>query len=316
MIHQRLDIDLSISITSLAKLRATGAEISVMLPSSPSDMALVEQLREEADQYLSRFARVPTDAIVWQAGESERREVTKIGGIPYREADKLWPLGFSGTPLNFVAQICFADSRDLYPSLPGDVLLIFAGGRNKLSLVNDTPFYEIDWGNSLVFEWISIGNFPLITAAEIPQMPWQLMPCYGILHRTWDYVVPPDITPLESVEDILVLDGSKLGGICPWILERDYVRLDRETGIPGTYLCTLSSVNPHIYLPYTHPITPTSQSMSRVNMNEDWKRRRAVELAEWEHLHSLAFTIADSGLLNFFLDNSGRYVRWTAHCQT
>jgi hypothetical protein len=30
--------------------------------------------------------------------------------------------------MTFVAQFCFGDSTDLFPSLPGDLLLLFADG--------------------------------------------------------------------------------------------------------------------------------------------------------------------------------------------
>jgi len=275
VIHERLDIDGYKAADPLAQLRAAGVDTGIQLPSRPQDMALIEQLREEAASNLSVFERVPTDMILWQAGEPDRREVTKIRGAPYREAGKPWPLDTEGAPLNFVAQFCFSDSRDLVPPLPGDVLLIFAAGQTLLSLVDNQPFYVVQWGDGLFFEWVSLGDFPLAKAAEIPATPWPVMPCFGSLYLTWDCRVPPDFDLPESHDGIAVLDGSKIGGVCPWILDRDYTRLDQEIGIPGAYLCTLGSVSTAVYTSDLEFFNPSPPSQWGVHEEESWQQRRA-----------------------------------------
>ena len=196
MIHERLDIDHWKSVFSLARLRdeARGKPASMRpdacIISGPYDIAVLEQLREEAFAFLPDIERVPTDIFVWNRGEPERREVTKISGLPYREAGKPWPIARSGTPMNFVAQFCFADSRDITPELPGDILLLFLEGK-KWGCGDDD--YDFIWGapddqdSGVVLEWVSLGDFPLTTEAEIPQTKMRIMPCYGAIHRTWDY---------------------------------------------------------------------------------------------------------------------------------
>ena len=73
-------------------------------------------------------------------GEPTDRHVTKIGGLPYRPAKMPWPTGQDGTPMSFLAQINFANSKDLVGELPGDVLLVFTP--------DSDGFIE-----SLSFEW-------------------------------------------------------------------------------------------------------------------------------------------------------------------
>src|SRR6185312_12876038 len=118
MIHERLDIAHWTSFFSLERLRAEAygqpahMQPSACIISGPYDIAVLEQLRAEAYANEQRIARVPTDVFVWNRGEPENRAVTKIGGLPYRASGKSWPIAPSGVPMNFVAQVCFADSKD------------------------------------------------------------------------------------------------------------------------------------------------------------------------------------------------------------
>src|SRR5207244_784485 len=87
----------------------------------------------------------------------------------------------SGTPMDFVAQLCFADSTDLFDELPGDLLLIFADG-----------VYLKDWdgtdASALRFEWFKRSDVNPIEAANIPKTRWEIIPVYGEIHRTIDYL--------------------------------------------------------------------------------------------------------------------------------
>ncbi|MEM7227474.1 MAG: DUF1963 domain-containing protein, partial [Planctomycetota bacterium] len=61
--------------------------------------------------------------------EPEKPYLTKLGGVPHRESKKRWPMNRDGQPCTFVAQFCFADSRDIISTkLRGDVLLMFLPG--------------------------------------------------------------------------------------------------------------------------------------------------------------------------------------------
>jgi hypothetical protein len=290
---------------------ADAAETEIGLLSLPEDIALLQRLRASAYTSLPHLTRVPTDVFVWRAGEPARREVTKIAGLPYRRADLPWPLAPSGAPLTFVAQICFADSRDLVPALPGDVLLIFATGKRS---PRPDVRYDLDWGVGLTFEWATLDDFPLVEAAAIPPTPWPVLPCYGLLERLWDYRgVPSEI----AIDVPAVVEGTKIGGLCPWLDELDYVRLDQEAntpGAPGVYLGTLASVDSNVYasLPGLPPDVLAAPSSPDPEAVRAW---RLAQLAEYHLRSARALEIVDVGLLNFFLDDRGQ-IRWTAHCQT
>jgi Domain of unknown function (DUF1963) len=142
------------------------------------------------------------DVLQFVAGESVDRHVTKIGGLPYRPARLAWPVAGNGTHLTFVAQFCFADSRDLVGALPGDVLLIF-GTEN---LIYDTV-ENLAARGELLFEWYPLGLDQLVEADQIPPVGWPIAPCYGFLRRQ------PE--PAGGHE------GTRIGGERPFWAQRD-----------------------------------------------------------------------------------------------
>jgi hypothetical protein len=267
MVHERLDMTHWKSVFSLEKERANARaarehdpEVGGLI-TGPADIALLEQMQEEAFALEPGLECVPTDIFVWNRGEPTERAVTKIGGLPYREAGKPWPLGKAGTPMTFVAQFCFADSRDLVPALPGDVLLIFTVGV-EYRYKNEIDYYpklgnSYDEDSEAAFEWVSLGDFPLTTQAEIPQTGWQIQPCYGTIYRTWDYPTVDAFAHRHISENIQgVIWATKIGGICPW--------MQGEEDIPGEFLCALGSVFPNVREPFPflnepEPITHEQQ---------------------------------------------------------
>ncbi len=293
MIHQHLDIAHWNAIFSLSRLREEARSAKQRdhgvggIITGPADIALLEQAREEAFAHLPNIERVPTDIFVWNRGEPERREVTKISGLPYREAGKPWPTAKSGTPMNFVAQFCFADSRDITPALPGDVLLFFAEGKKWGDGDED---YDFTWGDfddrdsEVSFEWVSLGDFPLTAKAEIPKTGWQIMPCYGTIYRTWDYPTIDGFAYPHIADHIPpIVEATKIGGCCPWI--------QGEEDIPGRFLCMLGSVFPNVGEPFPF-------------LNEP-------EQITYEEQHtSHMLMIADVGELYFFINSYGD-LRWT-----
>lgn len=78
---------------------------------SPHDIAVVEQLRAKAfaGGRCDPGRAIPTDVFVFSLGEPARREVTKVGGLPYRPAADPWPTHPSGRSMTFIGQLCFAD---------------------------------------------------------------------------------------------------------------------------------------------------------------------------------------------------------------
>lgn len=308
MLHERVH---DLTSGTVPPPDADAEETEIGLLSLPEDVALLERLRASAYAGLPSLTRVPTAVFVWRAGEPARREVTKIAGLPYRQAGRPWLLGPSGEPLTFVAQFCFADSRDLVPPLPGDVLLICATGAPSPP---PAIRFSLTWGAGLSFEWTTFGDFPLVQGADIPPTPWPVRPCSGLVERLWDYRgVPPEI----ALDVPAVVEGTKIGGLCPWLDEPDYNRFDLETGTPGApgiYLCTLASVDSDVYaalpgLPPAALAAPTSDDPGAVRA---WRQAQSAE----EHLrHSRALMLGSVGLLNFFLDDRGQ-MRWTAHDET
>jgi hypothetical protein len=88
----------------------------------PHDVHVIDRIRER-DGVRAPHG-VPADWFVWGTGEGPYRAVTKLGGVPYLPTAMPWPER-DGTVGDFYAQLVFADSRDLVPELPGDVLLVF-----------------------------------------------------------------------------------------------------------------------------------------------------------------------------------------------
>jgi hypothetical protein len=141
---------------------------------SPRHICNNEQLRKAAHDQFDWGEAVPMDVFIMAVGEPPNRHATKIGGMPYRPAKTPWPTGKDGKPMSFLAQINFADSRDLTGELPGDVLLVF------------TPDAH-DYIESLHFEWQALGLTELISPDALPDQAWRPEPCYGHIYRTVSY---------------------------------------------------------------------------------------------------------------------------------
>lgn len=294
MIHEHLDIERWKSVFSLQRMREAGEKPDANIISGPYDIVVVEQLRAETFAADPSLDRIPTDVFVWYRGESPQRAVTKVGGLPYRGAGKPWPVASSGVPLTFVAQFCFADSGDIVPALPGDILLIFAEGKEWRH--GDEVNYDFAWGDNderdsdVYFEWASLNDkLPLVTAGEIPETGWRIAPCYAAIYRTWDYPAADGFAYPEIDEHIPeVLSATKIGGVCPWLAE-----LEESGELPtGRFLCSLSSIFPEIYQPYPF-----------LNVSEP------ISYDEWQA--SQILMIGDVGLMNFFINGYGD-LRWTA----
>jgi Domain of unknown function (DUF1963) len=263
---------------------------------SPRHLAVVEQLRAE---WLGR-RQLPgflTDVFIFARGEPADRSVTKVGGFPFWPKARSWPAGKSGQPMDFLAQFCFADSSDLFDSLPGDVLIIFADGR-----------YGEDWhegdAGALRFEWVNRSESRVVETGDIPASRWELFPVYGEIHRTKDYVMGEVTTELEKAYHqpwcIAVVEGTKIGGIPRWIQQAEK--------IPGRFLCSLGSVHPDYQvgsIRRTYPFTNFEGPLVR--------RRRGFRAGEEEIDGDRLLMWDDVGSLFLFLDDDGR-IHWTIQC--
>lgn len=252
MVHETVDIDSWNALfpleAELGSLDALGAgEHRYRTPYdifSPKDLALTEQMRQragfhaESRRFFNRLARRfrPVDYLLPALGEPPRREMSKIGGLPYRPRGA-WPTGSDGRPMSFIAQLCLADSRAILrravtEHLGGDVLLIFQEG-------GDWSRDEGD-GVPLRFEWqpLSLAAQDLVTPEEIPGQEIQWSPLYFQLHRTrecedWEGTFPSPAGKPVGVDG--ASRASKIGGVPAW--------QQGESG-KGTFFASIHSVNP------------------------------------------------------------------------
>jgi hypothetical protein len=233
---------------------------------SPCDLAYVEQWRALAAAGHDLGPTVPADIFVFALGQPPRRDVSKVGGLPYRPRGKPWPTT-EGGPMTFLAQLRFTESRDLVGELPGDLLLIFT---RDMSLYNGEP-------TCLAFEWYPLGLTDLARPGEVPPPERQFVTCYGLRHRTFDYLdedramrylrraIPPGRSTGYgrefSLRLLCRLDGMKIGGAPRW-----FNLNDPERHKPGRFLATLAGVVPDPFAPFPwvnhpSPLPPSADGM-------------------------------------------------------
>ena len=218
----------------------------------PFDLVSLELSRIQLASVVDFGEGVPSDVFVLAKGEPPRRECTKIGGLPYRPADIPWPTSRDGNPMTFVAQFCFADSRDLVAQFPGDVLLAFA--RDERVLWGDLQRrHDLD---SMRFEWYRLGITNLVDIDQVPQPGWDFVNCHGVRHRTQDFRITEEnelrlesylterysnVFPGLTVQYLTRTIALKIGGLPAWH-DRDDIRIPER--FPGKLLCSLVSIIP------------------------------------------------------------------------
>ncbi len=240
---------------------------------SAKGLAKVLQIRSlAAQQPEADFGEpVACDVFLHAVGEPPRRDVTKIGGLPYRPAGKPWPTFGEGLARTFLAQFCFRDSLDIVGKFPGDILLIFT---------QDNDLYWPDDGPEplFLFEWYPLGLTDLIQQEMLPPQPWKILPRHGYRYRTQGY---PSVRAAESVAKIVAphiesrlrhlsidtaravceLDGAKIGRIPHWPSGGSHG--ERVIELAGRHLCTLTDHVPDLESPYpwvNHPEPDTTHS--------------------------------------------------------
>ncbi len=264
----------------------------------PYPLAALEQLREERLAMAPDVERVPTDVFVFARGEPPRREVTKVGGLPYWPAGRAWPRAASGAPLTFVAQFNFADSRDLAGEVPGDVLLIFNEpeylSREEMQRVKGPGWvatrdrYGGPGLTGMHFAWLSLGINDLIRPGEVPATDWVITPCYGQIHRTYDCILG-DPESEEYQQHPGVVCGTKIGGIPCEVQE------DPRLFLPGRFLCTLGETLPDLEHPY--PYVNVVEPLGLGADEEQYALR-------WGDAGLMHLTVADDGHVYYTIDSS------------
>lgn len=261
------------------------------LVDNPRDLARVEQARRLARGRGTLGPTVPADVFVWaDTPLSEKPWLTRIGGLPWRERGKPWPMHADGVPLTFLGQICFADSKDILPfELPGEVALIFGTHR--------TGWVSIDGG---VLEWAARElEDPEEYTVDAP-MSWNVQlpfAFHGVMHRTVQYADPKAFEPaFEAV-------GYEKGG---WgISSIQATQIGRYASIPQGWpfgkddgrslVATLSS----FYFGGEWPLCDIPTSIPLVYADG--------RSGEARNTGALSFGVGDAGALWIYRDRDGNF---------
>lgn len=242
----------------------------------PMDLVCLEHWRELLRAQMDLGPHVPTDTFVFAKGEPPRRDVTKIGGLPYRPAGLAWPRSPEGAPMTFVAQYRFRESQDLVGALPGDMLLVF--------MEELTRPVSTDREEYAHFEWYPLGISDLISEQDVVS-PWLgFVKCYGVRHRTVDYPLDVHVDVLWRVLPSWALcddscpeaarwqaarfsrlAGMKIGGLAVYpkgYPSRGDLESDKRIPPSARFLCSLGTVIPMPDVPYPWINHPQPQSSS------------------------------------------------------
>ncbi len=108
-----------------AHVRNHGSYWGILGIWGPADACLLHKIRGPVWPYYQFGPSAPVDLFLLALGDPPRRDMPRIGGMPFWPKRRPWPSSESGEPLRFVAQFNFSESTDLVGNLPADVLLIF-----------------------------------------------------------------------------------------------------------------------------------------------------------------------------------------------
>lgn len=252
---------------------------------SPVDIVIAESLRAERGANPQNVSCVPVDIFTFGLGAPDDPSMTKVGGIPYRPADKPWPKHDNHNYF-FLAQFNFADSRDVVGETPGEILLIFALGE-------DFSDFHFEWSNT------GISNLP--TLERIPSPAFEFVECFGVRHRTVDY--PLNMRNLEWKLD--VLEANKIGGLpafhglgLGWNDETNQPEEhidDLDQLIEGRHICTLSAIQPNPFFDYPFINHPDCLTLKRYR-----ERDKTLTLVD---MGSLFVYLNDDGEINHYFQH-------------
>lgn len=197
----------------------------------PEDICEIIQLRKEANGQVVWGEPAPVDVFIMAEGESSVRSCTKLGGLPYRPNGARWLKSKRyNRPLRFIAQFDFSDSRDIYPTLPGDVLLVFSPDALEME-----PLY---------FEWYPLGLSSLVGESDVPRAEHSFFPCYGYRYRAESFpgghAIGSEVTVkgtgIYNVNALFRFSATQIGRT-PLITQDHMI----THPLPGTCLCTIHS---------------------------------------------------------------------------
>ncbi|HWB11548.1 MAG TPA: DUF1963 domain-containing protein [Pirellulales bacterium] len=261
---------------------------------SPLELAMIEQIRQRTLVLGDLGTCRPADSLVFIRGEAPGRFITKLGGAPYRPAHVSWPLREDAVPMTFLAQFCFAHSKDILPNLPGEMLLIFA--RDDDLYMGDPPCFH--------FEWQPEGLRELIEATEVPMPMWPFVQAFAARHRTVDFENDRAVANNAKwaakatrmhpgrIETMLYslarLPGGKIGGLPHWLYPEQHEGIEA-----GPILCALSNLEPRT------DIAPPPPNVDCWTQKEEFWEDNPEEYLNWR----------DGCQINFFL-TEGANIHW------
>jgi hypothetical protein len=234
---------------------------------SPFSLVAIERLREKAKRKGELGQSVPVDCFTLGTGHDKQHfSLTKFGGCPHRPVETPWPKDQDNQPYQFVLQICFNDSLDILPELPGELLLIYMRVIESFSLLSEKSHaLYLDRSDSmesdLYFEWQSKTISELMKPEQAPICldPQPLF--HGVRHRSVDYKT---ITGFEKmyqeatsglelpVEEAGLCETYRMISCFPQLKIGGFPYWDKNADIPyeGIPLASFSSFYPLLMHPF------------------------------------------------------------------
>jgi hypothetical protein len=200
--------------------------------SNPLDAAISVQLHESILKKVPLSHTATCDIIVWSWGEGSDLRRSRVGGRPVWPKGVAWPKGRKGKPMKFLCQICFADSLDILPELPGDLLVVLSeDGEDSLFPDRFDKSYNergmnFQSRNGYIWQcyWLKLSDD--LQVIDHPLVRSEHAPVHGSLFRfneAFEYdgstenIVIPDWAVSLGAYQLFPMQATKIGGDPPWI---------------------------------------------------------------------------------------------------
>lgn len=253
--------------------------------SSPADLCEIELSRLRASETHDLGERVPSHIFLWKTGEPEKPYLTKIGGTPFRPASRSWPKNTSGDAMTFVAQFCFADSKEILPHpVPGDVMLIF--------MSDSDSFFGSE--NDVHIEWSDITLDDPVASDVCPKPRWTVPVLTGVLHRTFEYPDSWDVFESLGHYQAYLFDTTQSTKIST---ETHFIQGD-PSNPDQRLLCVLSSIQPSKNWPFID-LETLPDDRGEDEDNYGWGKYEMM--------------FGDVGCMYFFVNSTGK-ISWSSDC--
>lgn len=267
----------------LDRWKASGSIIT-----SPAHLCEIELVRYRTALQHDLGEAVPVDIFLWRTGAPEKPYLTKLGGVPHREADRPWPTSAVETPFTFVAQFCFLDSKEIISDkLPGDVMLVFFKDHQSHS----------GYPDDVHIEWSNVELKKPLTAADCPKPRFPVPELSGVIYRCNEYPDSRDVFKKEGHNECYLFSTSQSTKIGreTYFIQRDPrgFKLNREL------FCALNSIHPSEKWPFTNLKTLPKEPKQTDGDVHGWGKYEMM--------------FYDVGCMYFMIDDLGK-VTWTSDC--